>query len=316
MGPELIQFYNDAYRATMGPERHPSALGQRGRECWAEIWDIIGPQIDHVIAGKGSTWDEERLIPVTRNGRREDVWWTYGYSPIDVDGEVGGVLVVCNDVTSHVMAENDLRLINDELKHRVRNTLTVVSAMASQTLRGNVHNDALVRKFHDRLAAFARAHDSLTATTWATARMSDVVNGALLAHQGDEAKVSIEGPNVVLGSRQAVALALAIHELATNATKYGALSSPSGRVRVNWQEAMDDRLPALRFCWNESGGPAVARPTRTGFGSRLIERVLSDDLNAKVDLDYAASGLTCTFTALKRDLGPQAAEHPFPAVWQ
>ena len=111
-GPELIQFYNDAYRQTMGPERHPSALGQRGRECWAEIWDIIGPQIELVMAGQGATWHEDQLVPVTRHGRREDVWWTYGYSPIDDDAQphgVGGVLVVCNDVTQEHLAREALR---------------------------------------------------------------------------------------------------------------------------------------------------------------------------------------------------------------
>ena len=101
-GPELIQFYNDAYRQTMGPERHPSALGQRGRECWAEIWDIIGPQIEQVMSGGGATWHENQLVPVTRHGRLEQVYWTYGYSPIDEDDGIGGVLVVCRDVTSDV----------------------------------------------------------------------------------------------------------------------------------------------------------------------------------------------------------------------
>ena len=108
-GPDLIQFYNDAYRETMGPERRPSALGAKGRECWAEIWDIIGPQIDYVMAGKGSTWDEDRLVPVTRYGNREDVWWTYSYGPIDVEGEVGGVLVICNDVTAQHLATEALK---------------------------------------------------------------------------------------------------------------------------------------------------------------------------------------------------------------
>src|SRR6202022_3516421 len=112
-GEELIQFYNDAYRRTMGAERHPSALGQRGRECWAEVWDIIGPQIEFVMTGKGSTWDEDRLVPVTRNGRREDVWGTYSYGPIDVEGGVGGVLVICNDVTAQ-------HLINEALKDQSR----------------------------------------------------------------------------------------------------------------------------------------------------------------------------------------------------
>src|SRR4051794_33902101 len=125
-GPELIQFYNDAYRETMGPERHPGAIGARGRECWDEIWDIIGPQIEYVMAGHGATWNVDQLVPVTRHGHREDVWWTYSFGPIDFDAKVGGVLVVCRDVTSEHMARETLNLVNAELKHRVENTLSVL----------------------------------------------------------------------------------------------------------------------------------------------------------------------------------------------
>jgi PAS domain S-box-containing protein len=114
-GPELIQFYNDAYRQTMGPERHPSALGQRGRDCWAEIWPIIGAQIEQVMSGGGATWHENQLIPVTRYGRLEQVWWTYGYSPIDEADGVGGVLVVCRDVTKEYLAAEALREREAEL---------------------------------------------------------------------------------------------------------------------------------------------------------------------------------------------------------
>ena len=114
-GPELVQFYNDAYRQTMGPERHPSALGQRGRECWAEIWDVIGPQIEQVMSGGGATWHENQLIPVTRHGRLEEVYWTYGYSPIDEDDGIGGVLVVCRDVTRDHLASLALREREAEL---------------------------------------------------------------------------------------------------------------------------------------------------------------------------------------------------------
>jgi hypothetical protein len=80
-GPDFIQFYNDAYRETMGPERHPSTLGQPGRECWEEIWPVIGPQIESIMRGGPPTWHEDQLVPLTRHGRREDAWWTYGYSP-------------------------------------------------------------------------------------------------------------------------------------------------------------------------------------------------------------------------------------------
>ena len=119
-GPQLIQFYNDAYSRTMGPERHPSALGGRGRECWAEIWPIIGPQIEFVMAGKGSTWNEDQLVAVTRHGKREDVWWTYGYSPVEDDAGVHGVLVVCNDVTAQHLARAELERVNRALSDQVR----------------------------------------------------------------------------------------------------------------------------------------------------------------------------------------------------
>ena len=110
-GPDLICLYNDAYRRSIGPERHPSSLGQPGRAVWEEIWPIIGPQIEQVMSGRGATWNENHLVPITRNGRREDVYWTYSYSPID-DAEaprgVGGVLVVCSETTEKVITEQRL----------------------------------------------------------------------------------------------------------------------------------------------------------------------------------------------------------------
>ncbi|SMP80939.1 PAS domain S-box-containing protein [Noviherbaspirillum suwonense] len=114
-GADLIQFYNDAYRQTMGPERHPSALGQHGRDCWGEIWDIIGPQIDSVMNGGPATWHEDQLVPVTRHGHREDVWWTYAYSPIQDSAGVRGVLVVCNDVTAEHQSKDALKRLNQKL---------------------------------------------------------------------------------------------------------------------------------------------------------------------------------------------------------
>jgi PAS domain S-box-containing protein len=114
-GPDLIQFYNDAFRKTLGPERHPSGLGQPGRECWREIWPIIGPQIESVVAGGPSTWHEDQLVPVTRHGSREDAWWTYGYSPIRDATGVCGVLVVCNDVTKEHLASDELKRVNERL---------------------------------------------------------------------------------------------------------------------------------------------------------------------------------------------------------
>jgi len=114
-GPDLIQMYNDPYRTTMGPERHPSALGQKGRECWDEIWPIIGTQIEQVLRG-GAVWQEDALVPVTRHGKRAQVWWTYSYNPIrDESGGVGGVLVICNDVTRAHEVHEALRISEERL---------------------------------------------------------------------------------------------------------------------------------------------------------------------------------------------------------
>lgn len=118
-GKDLIQFYNDAYTRTLGPERHPSALGQQGYQCWEEIWTDIGPQISKVLTGEGHTWNENQLLNITRNGIREEMYWTYSYSPIDdplADTGVGGVLVVCTETTKQVLAEQ--RLKNAEARWR------------------------------------------------------------------------------------------------------------------------------------------------------------------------------------------------------
>ena len=302
-GPDLIQFYNDAYRETMGPERHPSALGAPGRECWAEIWDIIGPQIEYVMSGKGATWNEDQLVPVTRHGRREDVWWTYSFGPIDLEGSVGGVLVVCKDVTSEHMAREALNLINEELKHRVKNTLAVLSAVAAQTFRDPT-SKADLEKYQARLGAFGRAQDLLTAANWAAAPLQDVIGTALAPYRTGEGRFTISGPPLVVKSRQALALSLALHELSTNALKYGALTVPAGRVSITWACEDQDGEPKFVFAWRESGGPTVSMPVGVGFGSRLISRVLKDDFNGSVDVSYESTGLVCRLTALLENLAP------------
>ncbi len=308
-GPELIQFYNDAYRQTMGPERHPSALGQRGRECWQEIWDIIGPQIEMVLAGAGATWHEDHLVPVTRHGRREDVWWTYSYSPIDDEtkpGGVGGVLVVCNDVTErHRLVETlrtnevHLKLLANELNHRVKNTLATVQAIANQTLQDGTSMREARSALTARLIALSKAHDVLTEEAWAGADLVDIVRSAVDTFAAsDVARFRVTGPSVRLSPRSAVLFAMTLNELCTNAMKYGALSMPGGKIEISWQvEASNTGNAQLRLRWSESGGPPVKPPTRKGFGSRLIETALTAEFEGAVAVDYASSGLICNIRA-------------------
>jgi signal transduction histidine kinase len=115
-GKDLIQFYNDAYRASIREDKHPRALGQRGRDCWPEIWSIIGPQIDGVMTRGEATWHENQLVPIFRNGRLEDVYWTYGYSPVrDAHGAIAGTLVVCTETTGNVVARAQLQQERERL---------------------------------------------------------------------------------------------------------------------------------------------------------------------------------------------------------
>ena len=112
-GDDLIQIYNDAYLPSFGEGKHPKAMGQRGEDCWQEIWPIIWPQIDDVMRRGKSSWNEDQLVPIFRNGRIEDVYWTYGYSPIfNEAGAIAGTLVVCTETMSRLLAERRLRSIN------------------------------------------------------------------------------------------------------------------------------------------------------------------------------------------------------------
>ena len=170
----------------------------------------------------------------------------------------------------------------------------MVSAIASQTLTGTDLEGPL-NAFRQRLAVFGNAHDILTSTTWATAEIHDVVDTALRAHAAYQARVSVTGPQLTIGSKQAVSLALAIHELATNAIKYGALSNADGTIAIAWQLATDPDQ-TFTFEWTESGGPIIAPPTRRGFGSRLVERVLRADFNSPATIAYPPTGLTLSIT--------------------
>ena len=149
-GDEGACLYNDAYRQSIGPERHPGSLGRPAREVWDEIWDIIGPQIEQVMAGEGATWHEDQLVPITRHGRREDVYWTYGYSPIGDDSRpsgVGGVLVVCVETTERVLAEQRLSAQNNRQQRLFEQAPGFIAI-----LRGPEHTFEFVNESYKRLA--------------------------------------------------------------------------------------------------------------------------------------------------------------------
>jgi two-component sensor histidine kinase len=187
----------------------------------------------------------------------------------------------------------------------VKNTLAMISAVANQTLGKAAGPDAL-REFSQRLSAFGAAHDALTATRQPTAAVADVVHAALRPHC-DAGRCAVSGPAVTIGSKQALSLAMAMHELATNAVKYGALSVSSGRIDIAWRLAGPPDGEIFYLEWQERGGPPVTSPQRRGFGSRLIESVLPAEFGGTVEVRYAPTGLAVRLETAAGNLVTEAA---------
>jgi two-component sensor histidine kinase len=199
------------------------------------------------------------------------------------------VAILFNDISVRRKSELQMQMVNDELGHRMKNSMALVQAIASQTLRGASDRDA-VRAFNQRIGALSRAHDILLAQSWSSADMHEVIGGSLSAH-ADRERFSLDGPEVKLDPKAALSLSLLLHELATNAVKYGALSGAEGIVSVSWSK--DDAT--LNLSWVESGGPRVAEPARIGLGTRLIDMGLVGTSGAIKS--YAPSGFSVKFSA-------------------
>lgn len=231
----------------------------------------------------------------------EDLFFHRDGRPIDVscsnaavlrEGKViGGVLIV-RDISERRLYERHRQLLLDELNHRVRNMLTVVRAIANQSLTGG--DMAAAREaFLARLDAMGDAQALLMQEGGIDAPLRHVVEHALRPFRAGEGAVRLEGPPVSLPPRKALTLSMAVHELATNATKYGALSRPGGRVLISWS-GQDTPASPLRLVWREEGGPPVRPPRHIGFGTRMIRQALAVEFEAEIDLDFEPDGLVCT----------------------
>lgn len=233
-------------------------------------------------------------------------YWDVQVSPIfGNDGKPSHLLSISRDITDEWRAVRELsesvarqQLLAGELQHRIKNTLAMIGAIANQTMRGE-DVKAAREAFAARLMTLSHAHDILTRTSWTAAPIGQVIEGALAPHGSGPGRIRTGGADLLLQPKQALALSLAVHELATNAMKYGALSNSGGRIDIRWSEETIEALPSFRFTWTESGGPPVSEPAsdRKGFGSRLIERMLQNDFGGKVQIIYRAEGVVCELIA-------------------
>lgn len=229
--------------------------------------------------------------------RRPDgvVRWIEGAARFlyDADGSPRRMVGTNMDVTARKVAEEHQRLLINELNHRVKNTLAIVQGIAWQSFQSAGIARSAVEAFEGRLSALAAAHDVLTRQSWESASIASIVAEAVAPHHAADGRLTARGPAVDLEPKTAVALGLAMHELATNAVKYGALSGAAGQVDVKW--TVEGGL--LRLTWRETGGPVVAPPSRRGFGARLLEQGLATELRGPVRLEFLPEGLLCVVEA-------------------
>jgi two-component system CheB/CheR fusion protein len=249
---------------------------------WVEVSEEQMQQLE--ATGRIGPYEKEYLH---KDGSRS--WMLFAGAGLDD----GTIVEFCLDVSDRKRAEAERELLARELSHRVKNTLAVVQALASQT-NGRIQSVAAFREaFLGRLQALARAHSLLLETNWRSANLQTLVEQTLAAYRVDHPQVvEVEGEPVALTPKQGMGLSLMLHELGTNAAKYGALSRREGRVHVSWHiEEMSDRR--IRLKWQERRGPRVKTPTEKGFGLQLIERAASYELEGSAELSFASEGLTC-----------------------
>ncbi|MDO8902123.1 MAG: HWE histidine kinase domain-containing protein [Phenylobacterium sp.] len=248
---------------------------------------------------------EAEMAKAYRDGRAEDTRWhlrqsgeRFWANGVTMTlGDRPQLIKFLRDETAAKLAEDQRILLLNELNHRIKNTLATVQSIVENTLRA-AHIDTATRSvLTERLIALAQAHNVLVAESWAGADLRSIVDQALAPHiTAGGGRFRIEGPRVFLSPQQAVSLSLVLHELTTNAIKYGALSSDEGEVTLSWNTAHNaSGARSMTLLWQESGGPPVKPPNgREGFGLRLIARSFGQDGDGRTRLEYSPEGVRCT----------------------
>ncbi len=266
-----------------------------------EFRRTLHPEDRYKVADFHRTADEIDSYPAEYRIVRSDgrLMWMSGRGRVIERGQDGKARRVANivvDVTERKKNEERTKLLIDELNHRVKNTLATVQAIIVQALKDGSPGRNARETIEARLQSLSRSHDLLTRENWEGAALHEVIGQALhpFARMSDDRQISIEGQPIRLRPKVALSLGMALHELATNASKYGALSVEAGRIAVSWTPVPLDGVSHIELSWKESGGPQVRPRSRKGFGSRLIEQGLAHELGGSARLDYLPQGLCCT----------------------
>lgn len=301
LGPDhVFELANAAYLELIGPREF---LGRSVREVLPEIEDQGFFEALDEVYQTGEPF-HARAMPVTlkrgSNETPEERFLDFIYQPVtDGQGDVTAIFVEGYDVTERKRAEDHQRLLIDELNHRVKNMLAIVQGIAMQTLKGDAATPEARLAFEQRLGALAATHTLLTRENWGNVCIHNVVSESVKPFREGTGRISVDGPQLDIAPKTAITLALALHELATNAGKYGSLSNETGTVTIRWEVTGEkgEEGSRLQFVWTENGGPAVEPPLRRGFGTRMIQRGLAAELDGVVNIDFKPAGIVCSVDA-------------------
>ena len=289
-----IIFANDAFLELTGYDRE-EVLGQGFNFLMARGADPDAlARIEATFAGTAKGGSE--IFYRRKDG--SEFWSAILISPVqDESGDLVQYFASFVDLTDHKQEQAQSRMLIDELNHRVKNTLATVQSIVWQALRNTSDPAVIGESIESRLFALSRSHDLLTRENWESAGLLDLIKAALEPFgvaNGRAEHFVIAGKNIRVSPKVTLALGIALHELATNAVKYGAFSNKIGTISITWAIKPLPEGNRIVLRWQESGGPPVTPPSRKGFGSRVIERGLAHELEGAVDLDYRREGLVCT----------------------
>jgi len=260
--------------------------------------------IDRAFPEHNQTQGEE--VFVHRDGHFYPVGFTA--SPIrDEESQTIGTIIEVRDISEEKRAQERQRLLVNELNHRVKNTLATVQSIAWQTFKGT--DPETFERFSGRLTTLSRAHNVLTETAWAGASLQGIADAAV--EMTAPGRISVTGEDLDVHPKAAVSLSMALHELGTNALKYGSLSQPDGEVALEWTaEPAEEGRTHLALRWTERGGPLIAPPASRGFGLRLIERQVAMEFGGEAHVDFRPEGLVCRIDMLLPQLPDPVALEP------
>ena len=289
-----IIFANDSLLSLTGHHR-AELLGE-------SIYSLIAEDADKsVVSEIRRGFQHGSGIDCEVKCRRKDggVFWAALFvNPVfDKEGQIIQHFVSFFDLTRHKQSQEHAKMLIDEMNHRVKNTLATVQAIVRQALRTDADRPALRQIIKSRLSALSRSHDLLTREKWKGAGLREIINQTLAPFRSSESdgeRFVITGEPIRFAPKAAMDLCIVFNELATNALKYGALSSVGGSVHIDWNREPGPQGAQLLVNWRELGGPAVKAPSHRGFGTRVIERGLAHELGGKGHLDYQPEGLVCT----------------------